>query len=62
MAGDVLVQSSAHGRPAPALVEPDGDDVVVEWAAPHRRIAPGQSVVLYDLTDRRVLGGGPAHP
>ena len=30
----------------------------VDWHEPQRRIAPGQSVVFYDETDRRVLGGG----
>jgi tRNA-specific 2-thiouridylase len=30
------------------------------WHEPQRRVAPGQSVVLYDLTDTRVLGGGVA--
>ncbi len=50
--GDVEVQSSAHGRPVPA--ELGGRTVV--FAEPHRRIAPGQSVVLYRGDE--VLGGG----
>ncbi len=59
--GDVLVQCSAHGAIAPARIE-RGDDggVEVRWHEPQRRIAPGQSVVFYDVTDTRVLGGGPA--
>ncbi|MET0661834.1 MAG: aminomethyltransferase beta-barrel domain-containing protein, partial [Ilumatobacteraceae bacterium] len=32
--------------------------VRVVWDEPQRRIAPGQSVVFYDLGDTRVLGGG----
>jgi tRNA-specific 2-thiouridylase len=57
--GEVLVQVSAHGRAHPAVVEPDGDDgLVVRWHEPQRRVAPGQSVVLYDPTDTWVLGGG----
>ena len=58
-AGDVLVQVSAHGTPHAATAEvlPDGR-VHVAWAMPQRRVAIGQSVVLYDLTDRYVLGGG----
>ncbi len=36
---------------------PDGAIRVV-WDEPQRRIAPGQSVVFYDLDDTRVLGGG----
>ncbi len=55
--GDLLVQSSAHGRPVPATVAPEGDGgAVVHFAEPQRRIAPGQSVVLY--RDDLVAGGG----
>jgi len=56
--GPVLVQCSAHGVPQPATVAADGDTLVVEWQEPQRRVAPGQSAVLYDLSDTRVLGGG----
>ena len=41
-----------------ALDEETGDTVAVAWRTPQRRIAPGQSVVFYDPTDTRVLGGG----
>jgi tRNA-uridine 2-sulfurtransferase len=59
VSGDVLVQSSAHGDPRPATIElASGGHVSVVWAGPQRRVAPGQSVVFYDLTDTRVLGGG----
>ena len=51
-AGSVLAQSSAHG----AAVEADFDGDIVRFAQPHRRVAPGQSVVLYCGDD--VLGGG----
>jgi len=51
--GDVLVQCSAHGEARPARVEA----AEVVWAAPQRRVAPGQSVVVYDPTDTYVLGG-----
>jgi tRNA-specific 2-thiouridylase len=56
--GDVLVQCSAHGTPRPAtlVAAPGGADV--HWRRPERRVAPGQSVVFYDATDRFVLGGG----
>ena len=57
--GDVLVQSSAHGTPVPGTVEPTPDGgLLVRWYRPQRRVAPGQSVVLYDPTDTYVLGGG----
>ena len=56
--GEVRVQCSAHGEARPATVEPDGDGVAVRWHDRQRRVAPGQSVVLYDPSDRYVLGGG----
>jgi tRNA-specific 2-thiouridylase len=63
VAADVLVQSSAHGTPQPAAVELlGGGRVHVAWTTPQRRVAIGQAVVLYDRTDRYVLGGGRAAP
>ena len=57
--GDVLVQCSAHGATRPAeLTCTDDGGVQVSWREPQRRVAPGQSVVFYDLADERVLGGG----
>lgn len=60
VAGELLVQCSAHGRPEPATVEVHADPTcaTVHWAAPQRRMAPGQSLVAYqgDL----VAGGGQA--
>jgi tRNA-uridine 2-sulfurtransferase len=51
--GDVLVQCSAHGAARPATI--DGNDIV--WHEPQRRVAPGQTVVVYDHGNERVLGG-----
>jgi tRNA-specific 2-thiouridylase len=51
-AGSVAVQASAHGTAVEAVIEED----TVRFAAPQRRIAPGQSVVLYRGDD--VMGGG----
>jgi tRNA-specific 2-thiouridylase len=57
--GLLLVQCSAHGRPEPAVVAPGPAGAVeVAWREPRRRVAPGQSVVLYDGDE--VVGGGPA--
>ena len=71
--GVVRVQVSAHGPALPATIsvdEVDGDcgdgggdgdrcrRVSVRWREPHRRVAPGQSVVFYDEGDTLVLGGG----
>ena len=52
--GDVEAQSTAHGRPVAARL--DGSTVVFD--VPQRRVAPGQSVVLYRGDE--VLGGGVA--
>lgn len=50
----VAVQTSAHGRPQLARL----DGSTVHWRTPQRRVAPGQSVVLYDAgTTDEVLGG-----
>jgi tRNA-specific 2-thiouridylase len=58
--GELLVQCSAHGRPAPATVTVTDDGFSAAWHEPQRRVAPGQSVVLYDRDDAYVLGGGHA--
>ena len=55
----VTAQVSAHGAPLPvaSVVEVGDGAVVVRWARPQRRVAPGQSLVLY--AGDVVLGGGP---
>jgi tRNA-specific 2-thiouridylase len=50
---EVTVQMSAHGRPAAAVFEGGGE---VRFLERQRRVAPGQSVVLYD--GDAVIGGG----
>lgn len=52
--GPLAAQVSAHGTPRACRVE--GSEVV--WAEPARRVASGQSVVLYD--GDVVVGGGEA--
>ncbi|MDH3754582.1 MAG: tRNA 2-thiouridine(34) synthase MnmA [Acidimicrobiia bacterium] len=54
--GDVLAQTSAHGEVAAGAVR--GGDL--RWSAPHRRVAPGQSVVLYrdDAALGEIVVGG----
>jgi tRNA-specific 2-thiouridylase len=57
--GRVRAQCSAHGEPRPATVGPDGDragSTSVRFDEPHRRVAAGQSVVLYEGDE--VVGGG----
>jgi tRNA-uridine 2-sulfurtransferase len=52
---EVEVQTSAHGRPGPAVLVADGGLRLLE---PRRKVAPGQSVVVYRGDE--VLGGGRA--
>lgn len=57
--GELLVQTSAHGEAHPAEVVTDPADphkATVRWAQPHRRVAPGQSVVAYQ--GEQVVAGG----
>jgi tRNA-specific 2-thiouridylase len=49
---EVMLQCSAHGTAELGVIT----DNAVEWTAPHRRIASGQSVVAY--VDDLVVGGG----
>lgn len=58
----VRVQCSAHGASSVARWHdaPGAEGGTLVWETPQRRMAPGQSVVLYDLADTRVLGGGTA--
>ena len=50
----VLAQASAHGVAAPAVFEGGA----VRWEAPQRRVAPGQTVAMYE--GDRVLGAATA--
>jgi tRNA-specific 2-thiouridylase len=54
--GTVFAQCSAHGAVQPATVE----GTVLRWSEPQRRVAPGQSVVLYDPSDTFVVGAATA--
>ena len=56
--GEVLVQTSAHGAPKSSTINIDDDGIDVVWAEDQRKIAPGQSVVFYDMSNTSVLGGG----
>lgn len=56
---DLAAQCSAHGLAVPARVSIDPavpDHAAVQWSEPQRRVAAGQSVVLYDGDE--VVGGG----
>jgi tRNA-specific 2-thiouridylase len=55
----VIAQGSAHGRPVNATVVEKGDGLIVSFESPQRRIAPGQTVALYDPTrPDAVVGSG----
>lgn len=57
VAGPVMAQCSAHGTAMAASVVPDAPgEAALRWQRPQRRVAPGQSVVLY--RDGCVVGGG----
>ncbi len=59
VAVDALVQCSAHGLPVRATVRRSPNGLVVEFDAPQRRIAPGQTVALYDpARPDEVVGSG----
>ena len=53
----LIAQLSAHGEPVEvADLSETSDGLEVLWVSPQRRVAPGQSVVLYD--NGLVVGGG----
>ena len=54
-----VAQVSAHGRPAPCALARTEAGLIVRFDAPQRRVAPGQTVALYDATDPdAVVGAG----
>jgi tRNA U34 2-thiouridine synthase MnmA/TrmU len=54
-----VAQVSAHGRPAPCAIAHTDAGVVVQFDAPQRPVAPGQTVALYDVVDPdAVVGAG----
>jgi tRNA-specific 2-thiouridylase len=54
-----VAQVSAHGRPAACTVAGGDGALVVQFDAPQRAVAPGQSVALYDDADPdAVVGAG----
>jgi tRNA-specific 2-thiouridylase len=59
---EVLVQCSAHGDPRRARVGAFGDlgadQLTLQWMQSETKVAPGQSIVLYELNDLQVIGGG----
>ena len=54
-----LAQCSAHGTAAPCTVQVGTDGLSVVFATPQRRVAPGQTVALYDQArPDHVVGSG----
>ncbi len=43
-----IAQCSAHGRPVPSTLDVEGEELSVRFSTPQRRVAPGQTVALYD--------------
>jgi tRNA-specific 2-thiouridylase len=59
--GPFVVQCSAHGRTASATLDLDEHGPLIRWAEPEKKVAPGQSVVLY-VGDAVVAGGTAGQP
>lgn len=58
---EVLAQCSAHGVVAHATLQAQADGTAeLCWNEPQRVVAAGQSIVVYDLDDDRVIAGGVA--
>ncbi len=56
---EAIAQCSAHGEPQPCTLVRRGERLSVEFASPQRRVAPGQTVALYDPADPdTVVGSG----
>jgi tRNA-specific 2-thiouridylase len=57
---EAVLQCSAHGRPVKGRLRRTGTDgLSVTFASPQRRIAPGQTVAVYDPSHPdRVIGSG----
>ena len=54
-----LAQCSAHGPAMPCEVHAVGDGLAVRFSVPQRRVAPGQTIALYDVGHPdRVVGSG----
>jgi tRNA-specific 2-thiouridylase len=54
---EAIAQCSAHGTPVPSRVYRCDDGLRVAFATPQRRIAPGQTVALYDRDRPAVVMG-----
>lgn len=55
---DGMVQIRYRHEAAPARIIPKDKTLHVKFTDPQRAITPGQSAVIYDLANERLLGGG----
>ena len=55
---DAMVQIRYRHEAAAARITPHGNSLEIEFRDPQRAITPGQSAVIYDLANERLLGGG----
>jgi tRNA-specific 2-thiouridylase len=55
---DALVQIRYMHDASPARIIPNGPSLEIQFESPQRAITPGQSAVIYDLENERLLGGG----
>ncbi len=63
VSGQVLIQGSAHGEPVLGELVPLTESAAeIRWSLRQPRVAPGQSLVFYDIDDQWVIGGGIVEP
>jgi tRNA-specific 2-thiouridylase len=55
---DAMVQIRYRHEAARARISPNGKSLQINFADAQRAITPGQSAVIYDLANERLLGGG----
>ncbi len=55
---DAMVQIRYRHNAAPARVFPGSHSLRIVFTEPQRAMTPGQSAVIYDTANRRLLGGG----
>jgi tRNA-uridine 2-sulfurtransferase len=53
----LMAQCSAHGRPVLSTAHIEGDGLIVRFSTSQRRVAPGQTVALYDPVHHDVVVG-----
>ncbi len=53
----LMAQCSAHGQPVLSTAHIEGDGLIVRFSISQRRVAPGQTVALYDAVHHDIVVG-----